>query len=104
MLKTRAKKIEELFELLYNEIREKNNEVMNLEKNLKIEVSKDKFIELIKDMETSLKISRECINKSEIIADVVSEGYFSNKRKDQKRKEEQKQIEESKERKKVNNS
>ena len=104
MLKTRAKKIEELFELLYNEIREKNNEVMNLEKNLKIEVSKDKLIELIKDMETSLKISRECINKSEIIADVVSEGYFSQKRFDKKISEKQLKIKESKERKRVNNS
>lgn len=102
MLKTRNQKIEALFELLYNEIRTENNEMMKIEKTQKIEINKEKLIELIKDMEISLKISTECINKNEIIADTVSEGYFSNKKRDYKIKEKEKHIKKAKERKRKN--
>jgi len=104
MLKTRNQKIEAMFELLYNEIKTENNEIMKLEKSNKVKVDKNNLIELIKDMEISLRISIECIEKGEIIADTVSEGYFSQKRFDKKISEKQLKIKESKERKRVNNS
>lgn len=103
MLKTRSEKIEAMFDLLYNEIKTENNEMMKLEKsNNNIKVDKSNLIELIKDMEKSLRISVECIEKGEIIADIVSEGYFSTARKNKKREEKEKDIKEAKQRKKDN--
>jgi len=77
MLKTRNQKIGSLFELLYNEIKEENNDIILAEKIAKVEIDKHRFIELVKDMEISLKISLEYIKKSEIIPDTVYDGYFS---------------------------
>ena len=102
MLKTRTEKIEAMFELLYNEIRTENNEMMKLEKSDKIKVDKSDIIELIKDMGISLRISVECIEKGEIIADIYSEGYFSTARKNKKKEEKEKEIKEAKQRKKDN--
>ena len=104
MLKTRIEKITTIFELLYNEIRTENNEILKMEKSNKVKIDKIELIELIKDMEISLRISVDCIEKSEYIADTVSEGYFSQKRFDKKISEKQLKIKESKERKRVNNS
>jgi len=102
MLKTRIEKIEAMFELLYNEIKTENNEIMKLEKSNKVKVDKSDIVELIKDMKISLRISVECIEKGEYIADIYPEGYFSTTRKNRKREEKEKEIREAKQRKKDN--
>lgn len=102
MLKIGNQKIEAMFELFYNEIRIENNEMMKLEKSQRVKIDKSNLIELIRDMEISLRISRECIEKGEIIADRYPEGYFSSKRYSDKKKEKEKEIKESKNRKENN--
>jgi len=103
MIKSRIEKIEAMFELLYNEIKTENNEIMKSEKIPQVKFfDKDNLIELIEDMETSLRISVDCIEKGEIIADIYPEGYFSTSRKNKKREEKEKEIKEAKQRKKDN--
>ena len=102
MLKTRNQKIEIMFELMYNEIKAENNEIMKLEKFNNVKLDKDNIIELIKDMEISLRISLECFEKSEIIGDIHPLGYFSQTRKNKKKEEKEKDIEKAKQRKRDN--